>query len=770
MSRSLRLAFLSILVGVLLFACHAQVSVGPKDPTSTGAANPAASSGGDEDRIPVLPEDPSRGSETAYVTLVVFTDFRCPFCNRLSPTIDRIREAYPADVLRIVFKHQPSPSFAYAKLASTVGQGVFALKGADAFWRYRDEAFRDQQTASPQVVRKWAMAAGLDVREIDAGLEKGAWADKVERDMALAAKLGVTEPPVSFVNGFEVSGAPPFETFKDAIDVELAKAKVLEQSGVPRAQIYGRAVAANDPNANRRDSELDDPKVVWRVPVGTSPVRGKPTALVTIVEYSDFDCPTCKRAAPVAAKIKADYGDKVRLVWKDMPLQTHPRSMAAAEMARAARSQRGDAGFWDMHDRLFASAKLDDADLETLARSAGLEFRSALAAVKNEAFKKDIEADIELADDIEITATPQYFVNGRRMLGEQPYEKMKAMVDEEIKKAESLLRSGIEPTALYDWFIKDGRPPEMMKKNVPLNPNAPFKGPATAPVAIQIFSEFQCAPCRRADPVLDEVMKAFPNLVRVVWRHLPTSVHPEAPLAAEAAQEAFAQKGNEGFWKMETRLHATPNNLQREDLDSHAKDAGLEYIRFRRALDMHAHKPVIDSEVKVATDLGITSTPAIAVGGYVIFGVPTFARLKRLVARALVDAPSNQSRPPAPPSSGGGVASKDPPAGKGGRCGGFQIVDLVNGSGSMAKAGDNVTVSYVGRLCDGPEFARSGQTFSLGSGAVIQGLDRGVAGMKVGGRRRITVPPEMGFGNHGMGKIIPPNSTLIFEVELTGVN
>ena len=91
----------------------------------------AAAAPSDDDRIPVGAEDPSKGGDNAYVTVVVFTDFRCPYCNRLSPTIDRIRESYAQDVLRIVFKHMPSPNLAYAKLASTVGQGVYALKGAE---------------------------------------------------------------------------------------------------------------------------------------------------------------------------------------------------------------------------------------------------------------------------------------------------------------------------------------------------------------------------------------------------------------------------------------------------------------------------------------------------------------------------------------------------------------------------------------------------------------------------------------------------------------
>jgi len=105
----------------------------------------------------------------------------------------------------------------------------------------------------------------------------------------------------------------------------------------------------------------------------------------------------------------------------------------------------------------------------------------------------------------------------------------------------------------------------------------------------------------------------------------------------------------------------------------------------------------------------------------------------------------------------------------------FIIEDEVVGTGDMAVAGDNVTVNYVGTLLDGTVFDASKNhgdgtfTFPLGAGRVIQGWDQGVAGMKIGGKRKLTIPPELAYGNQQMGSI-PANSTLIFEVELLGIN
>lgn len=106
--------------------------------------------------------------------------------------------------------------------------------------------------------------------------------------------------------------------------------------------------------------------------------------------------------------------------------------------------------------------------------------------------------------------------------------------------------------------------------------------------------------------------------------------------------------------------------------------------------------------------------------------------------------------------------------------GGLQYIDVVAGSGNEARAGQNVAVHYTGWLTNGQKFDSSrdrGQpfTFRLGAGNVIQGWDQGVVGMRVGGQRRLIIPPQMGYGARGAGGVIPPNATLVFDVELLRV-
>jgi len=598
-----------------------------------------------ESPIPVTSQDPVWGNRGAPVTVVTFSDFQCPFCSKVEPALDQVKSTYGPDKVRIVWKNQPLPFHDKAKPAAEAAQTVFMLKGSEAFWKFHDTAFKNQASLSPESYEKWAVAAGVDANAFKTTLATHKAAKKIEEDMAIGNKVGANGTPAFRINGVELSGAQPFDKFKETIDKELAKAEAKIKAGTPKDKIYVAMSSENFKNApapkkEEDEEEKEDTKTVWRVPVGNSPVQGKADAPITIIEFSDFQCPYCKRVEPQLKKIHDTYGDKVRLVWKHEPLPFHPRAIPAAALTLEARAQKGDKGFWDAHDKLFdIQPKLEDADLEKAASELGLDVAKFKAAVKDNKYKKDIDADMELGEDVQASGTPHFFVNGRRLVGAQPYEKFSKIIDEELAKYDAQ-KGKIAGKDYYASLMKDAKgAPEPEKKQAPPVPAGDaYKGGKDAKVVIQQWSDFQCPFCSRVEPTVNEISKTYGDKVKIVWRDKPLPMHPNAPIAAEAGREALKQKGSDGFWKMHKIMFENQQKLAREDLEGYAKTIGLDMDKFKAALDSHVHKAAVDADDKVGTDLGISGTPAFLINGYYVSGAQPFPKFKKLIDKAMAEA------------------------------------------------------------------------------------------------------------------------------------
>ncbi len=160
---------------------------------------------------------------------------------------------------------------------------------------------------------------------------------------------------------------------------------------------------------------------------------GPRTAPVTIVEFSDFQCPFCSRVGPTVKQIEEKYKDKVRLVWRNYPLPFHNNAQLAAEAAMAANEQ---GKFWEMHDKLFANQQaLTRPDLEKYAQELGLNVEKFKAALDSGKYKGAVNADVQYANGLGGgMGTPTFFVNGRKIAGALPFEQFAQVIDEELKK------------------------------------------------------------------------------------------------------------------------------------------------------------------------------------------------------------------------------------------------------------------------------------------------------------------------------------------------
>lgn len=162
----------------------------------------------------------------------------------------------------------------------------------------------------------------------------------------------------------------------------------------------------------------------------TGPSKGPEGAPVTIVEFSDFECPFCDRARQTAEQVVTAYAGKVRLVFRDYPLPFHAKAQKAAEAGHCANEQ---GKFWEMHDWMFSNQnKLEVAGLKEGAKGLGLDAAKFDACLDSGKFAGAVKKNTEAGEQAGVSGTPAFFINGRFLSGAQPFEKFKEIIDQEL--------------------------------------------------------------------------------------------------------------------------------------------------------------------------------------------------------------------------------------------------------------------------------------------------------------------------------------------------
>ena len=610
------------------------------------AVGPLVPDGPPVERIAAPLGGPQRGPSTAKVTIVEFTDFQCPFCGRVLPTLDQLLRDYPNDV-RILFRHNPLP---FHDRALPAAEAAVAAEMQGKFWEMHDKLFAEQSDLERPALELHAVQLGLDLKAFRAALDSHAGQARVDDDLALGRQLGVRGTPTFFIDGRPVLGAQPVAVFKQIIDDELARADSLLRRGLPRDRLYATLLAGAKPlMAEKPDPPPAKPdpedQVRIRVDVAGAPARGPADAPITIVEWSDFQCPFCARAEETLTRLRQEYPDKIRFVWRDMPLPFHDQARPAAMAARAAGAQ---GKFWAMHDRLYAdhAAPLGRERFEKEAAELGLDRKRFGAALDAQAGRSAIDADVLAGTKAGANGTPTFFINGKVLTGAQPYETFKARIDDELKSTDAMLAKGTPRARIYAVLMKDAlavRPPAQAPSNdggdddpgpeadlkvYPVKPgDAPAKGPANAPLVLVVFSDFQCPFCQRVEPTLAELESHYRGKVRIVWKNFPLPFHANAAPAAEAAMAAEAQGK---FWPMHDKLFAHNTELDRESLENYAAALGLDLPRFRADLDAERYKARIEADKQEGSDLGVVGTPAVFINGRKIAGAYPFETFQKI--------------------------------------------------------------------------------------------------------------------------------------------
>jgi protein-disulfide isomerase len=253
--------------------------------------------------------------------------------------------------------------------------------------------------------------------------------------------------------------------------------------------------------------DLNGSPVHLRVPVGKSPVDGKPTALVTVIMFGGYQDPFSYRSLAALSELQKKYGDDLRLVWKDHPLPFHEVAIPLLLAAQYARQQRGDTGFWQafhvifqQHERLSkANAAIAKANQSLIAagkpskpivRFDAKAFGDIARSLKISAARQkemlatkdkpaSIADDLELAHLVRIQGTPTFFINGRRLVGAQPLESFTKVIDEELIVAREQVASGVSRDKVYETLQARALRPRPRAERPTPDPAGAGMGPPT---------------------------------------------------------------------------------------------------------------------------------------------------------------------------------------------------------------------------------------------------------------------------------------------------
>ena len=637
-----------------------------------------------------------------------------------------------------------SPSTSTRASPPRSARRVMSLKGSEAFWRYHDMAFRRQQLISPDAIRAWAIAAGADARDLEEGLDEPQVVaeGRARRGPREAARR--QRHAGSFVNGVlglrraalrEVEGRHRRRAREGEGARPARRRRVIASTArMTAANFKEPALAKHDGRRRRRREPTRRSGRSPSAPLRRAAPRRRSSPSSSSATSS---APSASASSRRSSALRTEYGDPSASSGRTSRSRSTRARQPAAELARSARAQKGEAGFWAAHDKLFdAQPKLDDADLEAVARARWASTprrrprdqeqdvpegdRRGPRPRRRRAGQRDAALLRQRAPPRRRAALREVQGAHRRRAGEGRRPRRRGTARRRSTRRSSRTASPrrtpsgrrsrrARPGALPRRREREGRHPGVLRLPVPvLQP-------------------------RRADR-----RRAAQGLSRQGEGRVAQPAAPVPPRRRRSPPRPPArrssQKGNDGFWKMRELLfkgQKDHDGLKRNALEGYAAIVGLDLKKFNKALDDGTHKASIEADTKAANDAGISGTPV--VHDRAVLPERRAAALQVQEARRPRPRRARAAAPPVPAARRRRGRPRRPSAARWPDHHGHEV-----GTGPAVKKGDTITVHYVGTLNDGSEFDSSrkhGQpfTFEIGAGRVIKGWDQGILGMKVGG-------------------------------------
>lgn len=394
---------------------------------------------------------PTIGEKDALVTIVMFSDLQCPFCQQAHHVLKKL--AKDRDV-RIVFKHAPLP---FHQDAVPAAFASLIANDQGKFWEFAELAYANQNALSQEDLKKYAQEVGVDVSGYDAAFGSEEHMTVVQNDINLARNAGVEATPTIFVNGLRIVGLYPEEQMASLIDMQIGYAQKLVDAGVAREDVHWRLVSVNysEPEIIAEEPVREEKQVVAMVPIVDAPVKGANAedALVTIVEFSDFECSYCRKAQLWLDSYMKENSADVRLVYRHFPLPFHENADIAAAASIVAQ-QKGK--FWDYHDLLFANQdRLGPKDLIEHAKKVRISKSQLRKLQGSDAVIDHLKNDIEIAQALGVQGTPTFFINGIMFVGVPVDDTLPNLIAQQRELAKKIAaEQGLKGDELYEAIVK----------------------------------------------------------------------------------------------------------------------------------------------------------------------------------------------------------------------------------------------------------------------------------------------------------------------------
>ena len=391
-------------------------------------------------KVEIPAHAPVWGAEDALVTMVLFDDFECPFCSRLYGTYEQLKKDY-AGKIRIAFVNLP---LGFHKKAKDAAYLAAAAHKQGKFWEVYSFLFTKQKEWNrvPDF-KEWLEANKADIPADWETLKKDMESKEIEKiveeDIKTASALGLRGTPASFINGRYISGALPIDSFKKVIDEEFKKA---EGKGLKGDALYREIIKEGNPavaKTNGNKAEKEDPNKIYQIKLsGKEASKGAKNPKVTIIEFSDFQCPFCSKAFATLESVAGKYKNDVKVVYKNFPLGFHKEAKPAALFAHAVKNHYGDEKFFQLASILYSKQNEWKTNHEEKFASYAKEMGADWAKVKAEAAKPETEAavseDIREAGNHNLRGVPTFFINGKKVGGAKPAEFFESMIESIIKE------------------------------------------------------------------------------------------------------------------------------------------------------------------------------------------------------------------------------------------------------------------------------------------------------------------------------------------------